>query len=269
MPAASAGLHRHLDLVDTLSLNMRERAGGERPGVRAAFRLEARLMERYEAKMIAAADTASVVSEADRAATGNPDVAVIPNGVDRDAFPYREPEAGPPVLTFFGNLGYFHNVEPARVVAEQVLPLVRERDPDARLRIVGARPAPAVRALERVAGVEVAADVPDMARELAKASVAVLPMVTGSGIKNKLLEAFAAGLPVVTTPAGVAGIEGLERDAHCLVGDGPESLADATLRLLSSLEERRRLAGAAESLVRDRYSWERQAESLLALYEDD
>jgi glycosyltransferase involved in cell wall biosynthesis len=53
------------------------------------------------------------------------------------------------------------------------------------------------------------------------------------------------------------------------VGDGPESLADATLRLLSSLEERRRLAGAAESLVRDRYSWERQAERLLALYEDD
>ncbi len=267
MPDPRPGLHRHLDLVDTLALNMRERARTERAGARAAFGFEARLMERYEARSIAQADSASVVSEADRQATGADGVSVIPNGVDAQSFPFREPQDGPPVITFFGNLGYFHNVEPARFLAESVFPLVRRQLPDARLRIVGARPGAGVTALGQLDGVEVAADVPDMSAELSRAQVAVLPMLSGSGIKNKVLEAFSAGVPVVTTPAGVAGIEGLEANTHCLVGEDATTLAAETTALLGSLDRRRRLAHAAAELVASRYSWERQADRLLAMYE--
>lgn len=268
LPPARPGLHRHLDLVDTLSLNMRERARQEHPALRPAFRGEAALMRRYESRIIAAADSASVVSEADRAATGDGSVAVVPNGVDPTVFPYAEPTEGPPVLIFFGNLGYFHNVEPARFVARQVLPAVAKRVPGVRLRIVGARPAPSVRALAELEGVEVLADVPEMAAELHRSSVAVLPLFSGSGIKNKLLEAFSAGLPVVANAAGTLGIEGLVPGRHCLVGESAEEIAVAAADLLCSAEERRCLARAANELVLERYSWEHQAERLRGLYAD-
>jgi len=88
----SAPFHRHLDFVDSLGLNMRTRAGAHRGPARAAFSLEARLMAAYEAKVASLADTCSVVSEADREMPGLGRAAVIPNGVDPEAFPFTPPQ---------------------------------------------------------------------------------------------------------------------------------------------------------------------------------
>ncbi len=263
---ARGPFHRHLDLVDSLALNMRTRAGAHRGPARAAFTAEARLMQAYEARAAAAADSCSVVSEADRAMPGLEPAAVIPNGVDLDAFPFAAAQGRPPVLVFFGNLGYFHNVEPARFLAERVLPLVREQVPEARLRLVGARPAATVRRLAELDGVELAADVPDMAAELNRGAVAILPSFSGSGIKNKILEAFCAGLPVVSNRLGIQGVDGAEAGEHYLAAEGEAELAAAVTRVLGDAELSGRLAGAAHALILERYTWERQAERLLELY---
>ena len=206
------------------------------------------------------------MSEADREVRGLERAAVIPNGVDRDLFPFRDPAERPPVLLFFGNLGYFHNVEPARFVAEEVLPRVRAEVPEARLRLAGARPAAAVRRLERLDGVELAADVPSMAAELHGAAVAVLPMFSGSGMKNKVLEAFCAGTPVVTNRAGIEGVAGATPARGHLAAEGAGPLAEACVRLLREPAERRRLSEAAVALVEERFTWERQVDALMALY---
>lgn len=265
MPA-SGSFHRHLDLVDSLALNMRTRAAAHRGPARAAFGAEARLMLRYEARMAALADSSSVVSAADREMPGLGAAAVIPNGVDVEAFPFAIPVERAPQLVFFGNLGYFHNAEPARFLAEQVLPLVRQRVPNAELRLVGARPTAAVRGLAELDGVEVAADVPEMAAELQRATLAVLPSFSGSGIKNKALEAFCVGLPVVANRLGVQGVDGAVAGEHYLEADGEEAIAAAAVELLADAQLRARLATAARSLVLERYTWERQAERLLELY---
>ena len=265
MPAGGA-FHRHLDLVDSLALNMRTRAAAHRGPAGAAFGAESRLMQRYEARMAARADSCSVVSAADREMPGLGAAAVIPNGVDVEAFPFAAPGERAPQLVFFGNLGYFHNAEPARFLAEQVLPLVRRRVADAQLRLVGARPTAAVRGLAQLDGVEVAADVPEMAAELQRASVAVLPSFSGSGIKNKVLEAFCAGLPVVSNRLGVQGVEGARAGEHYLAAEGEEAIAAAAAELLADAQLRARLATAARSLILERYTWERQAERLLQLY---
>lgn len=265
MPARGP-FHRHLDLVDSLALNMRTRSSAHRGPARAAFAAEARLMLAYEARSAAGADSCSVVSEADRAMPGLERAAVIPNGVDLEAFPFAPAQGRPPVLVFFGNLGYFHNIEPARYLAERVLPLVRERVPEARLRLVGARPAAAVQRLAELGGVEVAADVPAMAAELDRAAVAVLPSFSGSGIKNKILEAFCAGLPVVSNRLGVQGVDGAQAGEHYLAAEGEAELAAAVARVLSDDGLGRRLADAAHDLILRRYTWERQAERLLELY---
>ncbi len=115
-------------------------------------------------------------------------------------------------------------------------------------------------------GVEVAPDVPSMLAELHRAAVAILPSSSGSGIKNKVLEAFAAGTPVVTNPAGIDGVVGAERGVHYLEADGPDALAEACAALLESADERVRLAAAARQLVEKDYSWDSRAEAMLELY---
>jgi glycosyltransferase involved in cell wall biosynthesis len=265
MPA-TAPFHRHLDFVDSLALNMRTRATAHRAVARAAFSLESRLMLAYEARIAALTDTCSVVSEADRSMLGLGHATVIPNGVDLEAFPFSPPGERAPVLVFFGNLGYFHNIEPAKFLAEHVLPLVRKRVPETVLRLVGARPASAVRKLAEIEGVELAADVPDMAVELHRAAVAVLPSFSGSGIKNKVLEAFCVGLPVVANRLGIQGVEGAVGGEHYLPAESADTIAAAAVEMLADAQLRSRLATAAHRLVLQRYTWERQAEQLLALY---
>jgi glycosyltransferase involved in cell wall biosynthesis len=263
---ATASFHRHLDLVDSLGLNMRTRAAARRGPTRAAFSLESRLMLAYEARMAMRVDTCSVVSEMDRGMPGLGGAAVVPNGVDLEAFPFASPGDRAPVLMFFGNLGYFHNIEPAKFLAERVLPLVRKQVPEAVLRLVGARPAPAVRKLGELDGVELAADVPDMADELNRARLAVLPSFSGSGIKNKVLEAFCVGLPVVANRLGVQGVDGAVGGEHYLPAEDADTIAAAAVEMLADAQLRSRLAVAAHRLVLQRYTWERQAERLLALY---
>ena len=261
------GVHVHVDFVDALSLNMATRARGSRFPLSLPFALEARLMARYEARVAAAADSFSVVSERDRLASpGLAGATVVPNGVDVDDLAYVPPDVRDPVLLFFGNLGYFHNVEPARLTALEVLPRLRRLVPDAALRIAGARPAVAVRRLAELESVEVAADVPSMPAELHRAAVAVLPLSSGSGMKNKVLEAFAAGTPVVTNRAGIDGVVGAESGVHYLEADGADALAEACAELLADPDRRVRMAAAARALVERDYSWDSRAEALLELY---
>ena len=252
--------------MDSLSVNMATRARSSSAVVGLPFAAEARLLRRYEARVAAAADTYSLISAADRDAPGLEGAAVIQNSVDIEAFPFRDTADREPVMIFFGNLGYFHNIAPAVFVATEVLPLVRQRVPAATVRIVGARPAAAVRQLGALDGVEVAGDVPDMAAELERAAVSVLPVFSGSGLKNKVLEAFAGGLPVVTNALGMQGVEGAAPGREYLAAEGARDIADAAARLLEDPSERRRLASSGRALVEARYSWERQVEALLALY---
>src|SRR4051812_1318566 len=260
-------LHRHVDLVDSLALNLRTRADASAPILRPALRAEAWLMARYEAEAVAGADSASLVAAADRASDpALSSAAVVPNGVDVRSFPFRTPDLRPPALIFSGNLGYFHNVAPATLVAREVLPRVRREVPDARLRLAGSRPAGAVRALARLDGVTLAADVPSIADELHGASVAILPVLSGSGMKNKVLEALSAGTPVVANRLGVLGIDGVRDRQHVLLAEDADAMAAACVQLLRDAGLRRRLAAAGRELVEERYGWDRRALDLLDLW---
>ncbi|MEJ7783951.1 MAG: glycosyltransferase family 4 protein [Solirubrobacteraceae bacterium] len=266
---SAGGWHRHVDLIDALSLNMATRASGERGPRRAAFRAEAALMARYEARLVAHADSASLVSDGDRtAASGLQSAAVIPNGVDLDVFTFRAPAARPSTdeLLFFGNLGYFHNLEPARYIAEEVLPRVRAAVPGATLRLCGARPAAMVQRLAHVPGVTVVGSVESMVEQLHRAAVAIVPMFTGSGMKNKVLEAFATGTPVVTNALGIQGLEGARVGIEYQSAEDADGLAAACVALLRDPGRRQQGALAGRALVEERYTWRTQALALLALY---
>jgi len=191
---------------------------------------------------------------------------VIPTGVNEADFRYLEPRDRPPTFVFFGNLGYFHNSAPAAFLATEVLARVRADHPGAMLLLAGARPSASVRRLTSIDGVELDADPPSMGSVLHRAAVAAVPMFSGSGMKNKLLEAFCAGTPVVANAAGVEGIDEAVPGEHFLPGEDAAGIAAAISRLLGNPEERVRLAGDASAMVRRQYTWERQAARMLGVY---
>jgi glycosyltransferase involved in cell wall biosynthesis len=223
---------------------------------------------RYERFMFNGYDRVVVLTGADRDALSrlSPglNVAVIPNGVlcrPREAD--RRP-AGPPTLVFVGNYDYDPNVRAAVALARDILPSVRGRIPDARAVLVGANPPPAVTSLVNDT-VEVTGFVPDVRPYLESAACFVGAIAVGAGMKNKILEAMAEAVPVVTTPIGGEGIDATA-GRHLLLGSTVPELADAVIRVLGDPALAARLGEAGRQLVEERYSWREVAARYAALY---
>jgi glycosyltransferase involved in cell wall biosynthesis len=192
-------------------------------------------------------------------AGARPHVLVTPNGVDTGRFdPSPLPDRQEILLT--GTLDFLPNVDAACWFGREVLPLVRRQVPGAALAIVGRRPVADVVALSSIEGVSVHADVPTVEPYLRAARVAVVPVRIGTGSRVKALEAMAAGRPVAATSIGLEGIDVVAgRDA--LVGDTPEALAGAVVRLISEPDLAGRVAAAGRRLVVSRYRWSEIADA--------
>jgi sugar transferase (PEP-CTERM/EpsH1 system associated) len=255
-----------IDLIDALSENFARRARREHRLWAPFFAWEARRLRRCEAELVRRGPPCLVVSERERESLGGSgNVHVVPNGVDAAAFAYRADGRPPARLVFGGNLGYFPNVDAARWLAEDVLPRVHAAVPEAELRLAGARPVRAVRALARRPGVSLAPSVPALAPELAGATVAIVPLRAGSGLQNKVLEAMAVGTPVVATPQATSGLAVVPGE-HLLVASDAAELAAATVSLLRDPARGRALARAARALVERRYRWEDSAAAVEAAW---
>jgi len=151
--------------------------------------------------------------------------------------------------------------------AREVLPRVRQHRPEARLLIVGTRPARAVRGLAKDPAVTVTGRVDDVAPYLRRATVAVAPMRSGSGQQFKILEAMASGAPVVATAAEAAQV-GAEHDRELLVADDPSAFAAAVLELVEDPDRALGLAHRARRLVEEHFTWRHSVDALEAVYHE-
>lgn len=202
----------------------------------------------------------NVVAEEDRASLlaqlPGLDVSVIHNGVDADYFQQREAEAEQPTLVFEGSMNFTPNAEAAVYFCREVLPLVREGEPNVRMAVVGKGPEADVKALARP-GVEVTGFVPDVRPYLDRAWVFVCPLLSGAGIKNKILQAWAMQKAVVATPISTGGL--LDAGQNLIVADGKRELATAILGLFADQRRRRELGERGRATVVQHYSWEAKA----------
>jgi glycosyltransferase involved in cell wall biosynthesis len=245
--------------LDAWHLNWQaEAATAESPPRRYLMRREARRMKAFEARAYAAADAVVVVSERDadvlRALDPGCDATVVTNGVDAAFWASDGRPRDPDLVLFTGAMGYAPNVDAAVFAATRVLPLVRAARPSVRLVLAGRDPAPVVRALASP-HVEVTGTLPDLRPLLWSAGAYLCPMRSGTGVKNKLLEALAAGAPAVATPLAAAGL-GLRPGTDALITDGEESLAAATVTALASPAIRDGLSTAGRARATE-LSWNR------------
>jgi glycosyltransferase involved in cell wall biosynthesis len=164
--------------------------------------------------------------------------------------PTRATPPGPPTLLVIANFEYGPNLDAAAFFVREILPLVRADEPAARLRLVGRAPERVSR-LGDTPGVEVVGPVASVAPHLAAAHVAVVPVRYGSGTRLKVLEAFAHGVPVVSTALGCEGL-GVTPE-HVVVADDPAAFAAACVAILRDDEPARRRAQAARALYEQRF----------------
>jgi glycosyltransferase involved in cell wall biosynthesis len=163
-------------------------------------------------------------------------------------------------------MDYRPNVDGVRWFVDEVLPRIRSQEPSFELAVVGRNPAAAVTALGARDGVSVIGAVPDPVPYLHGAAVAVVPLRAGSGTRLKVLEALAAGTPVVSTPLGVEGLD-VVAGRHVEVAEGAEGFAAAVLGLLHDPARRAGLATEGRRLAEESYGWPAAVEALLQVHE--
>ena len=260
-----------LAALDAWHLNVAaDRRVARSPGRRLQLLIQERLVRAFEAGEYPQYERVVVVSEEDAAALNevSPSLqpVVIPNGVDVEHYSTRVGRDldGDRIL-FTGVMSYAPNVAAAELLADEILPRVRQEWSSARVALVGRAPAERVRSLARPGLVEVTGEVEDMRAWLQTSRAYCCPMVSGTGIKNKLLEAMAAGIPVVATPLATQGLS-VRHERELLIGETPDELASALVRLGRDEQLREGLAASARDYVEADHSWASVARAYARVY---
>jgi polysaccharide biosynthesis protein PslH len=222
-------------------------------------RINLPLLKRYEKRFCNKFSNIVVTTEDDRAQVEsfnpNADISVIPN---------RTADPGGHHLVFIGAMDNLANIDAAKFLTLEILPQIQIKYPDATLSLVGARPTPEILELQDRATVTGRVD--SIANYLHRATVCVIPMRTGYGIKNKTLEAMAAGTPIVSSDRGLEGLQ--FNDPICALQANTIGEYVATIsRLFEDAELRSQLSHNARSLIENNYTWERAGHQYLQVLE--
>jgi glycosyltransferase involved in cell wall biosynthesis len=219
----------------------------------------------YERSLSGQTGGAIAVSKRDQKALrwigGFQHVSLIPNGVDVEFFqPRLEKESEKPSICFWGRMDFAPNVDAMVWFCRQIWPLLLNDFPDAVMTIAGANPTPAVNELGLDRNVTVTGEVDDIRPFAWHSQVVVMPIRTGGGIKNKLLEACAMGKPIVASQTAVAGLEMRDESSEpWIVARHKDDWVKAIKLLWTRQEIRLRLGNSARGYVVINHSWRQAA----------
>lgn len=251
-----------MDFMDLDSDKWRQYAALKSFPMSLIYQREARLIARLEQRIHEHFDACLFISraEVELFLRSNPDLGklrVIANGIDTDAF---KPAAGPkpeagPLLLFTGVMDYLPNEDAMLWLVEGAWERIKQAHPGARLCIAGMNPSPRIQALQRYPGVEVTGFVEDIQPYYDQAHVFVAPFRLARGVQNKVLQAFACGLPTITTAMGCEGID-CEPGEQVLVADTLDDLIRHLQWVVDHPQQAQRLGHNATLLIREHFSWD-------------
>lgn len=210
-----------------------------------------------------------VVSEKDKEAIQRHapglEVTVMTNGVDLDYYGYSPYKGTEKNIIFTGTMSYAPNVDAALFFYHEIFPTVRARINNAKFYIVGANPPDQILKLKEDPAVMVTGRVDDIRDYIYQSAIYACPMRYGTGIKNKILEAMAMGIPIVATPCSIAGIPAVDGE-HISLAGAPEAFAQKTIQLLNEKMERARMVEKARKLVEAHFNWADRARMIEDIY---
>ncbi len=190
----------------------------------------------------------------------------FPNGVDASFFSPGDAPYEPETISFIGRMDYYPNQECMQRFCDQVWPLLRVRRPALKLLIVGADPSPEMKKLGDRPGVTVTGSVHDVRPFVRRTALMVAPLAIARGTQNKILEAMAMGVPVVTSSIAAGGVDALAPE-HLLVADNAAEITQAILRIVENPAERARLALAGRDRMLSHHAWPKSMARLDAIIE--
>jgi len=191
------------------------------------------------------------------------DIYAAPTGTDCAYYAYR-PGHDANDLVFVGHFLHYPNVDSVRYLVDDVMPLLEKEFPDICLNVVGSGGRKVLEEMEKYR-VRVTGTVPDIRPYLYSSIVFAAPIRMGIGIRGKILEAMACGLPVVTTPLGAEGI-GAAADENILIAEDASEFSSHVARIIRDETLRKSLAENARRFVEDNYDWSVITEDIVSLY---
>jgi len=230
--------------------------GSSNPLIKRLLQREARLMAKYEAQTCAQFDNVVWVTDEDREAVNRHSSIVHPQFTIPICIAPKEvtpvvPLPGEPTLLFLGGMHWPPNAMGVRWFLEKIWPLVKAQLPTVILNVIGKDPPSLVKEID---GVHAPGYVEDLKLYWGKSRVFIVPLRAGGGMRVKILDAWARGLPVVSTAIGAEGIEYNDGE-DILIADNPREFCDAVLRVLQDDELAQRLAQGGRTKVETLYDW--------------
>ncbi|MEL6939464.1 MAG: glycosyltransferase [Cyanobacteria bacterium J06598_1] len=255
IPVAVVNIHSSVygTCAHQLAGGMAEKPWRDRINLPLLKRYEHRYCQKFSDLVVTTTEDCQQIAEI----SGKESIHVISNGVDLEAFTPRQQDPGGHKLVFIGAMDNLPNIDAVTYLAKDIFPLVQQQYPDATLSLVGSRPVPAVQELANIPGVVVTGRVPEMTPYLHESTVCVVPMRTGYGIKNKTIEAMAAGIPVVASDRGLEGLD-VDNDnipKRALRANTPEESAQAIGQLFESAALRQQLSENGRRMIEAGYTW--------------
>ena len=259
------GLPKTYDAVDSLSLAYQR--GYNAPMIPLRQRMVSLIewfkMRGYESQILNNFDRLLVSSPDDQNALqkNGCQVTVLPNGVDLEYFAFQEARKTSDTIIFLGKMSYYVNVASVLWFYQEVFPHIHRMRPYVKLKIIGREPDSKIKALTSDPAVEVTGTVNDVRPHLVQGRVSICPMVCGSGIQNKMLEAMAVGTPCVATSLATRGLQ-VKPGRDLLVADDAEAFAEQVLLLFQDEALNVKIAQNARGYVEHHHSWEQIGQDL-------
>jgi len=230
-------------------------------------RYEGQLLERFARVLVTSPHDKTALEKLSTVPNAKNRVIVVPNGVDLEYFAPMNTPRDPPTVIFSGKMSYHANVAAALDLVTQVMPLVWQKVPQAKLVIAGKDPAAELVALGTNPHITITGTVPDLRPYLARATVAVSPIRYGVGIQNKVMEAMAMATPVVSTPQALSALQ-VTVGENVLVARSPEEIAATVVMLLNNPAQSAQVGLAGRRYVEAHHNWNTAAKQLETVYRD-